>query len=139
MAQRTAQLTEQQREFLAANPYVGVVTTVREDGSPHSTPVWVDVLEDGTPSFNTETGRAKPRHIEHDARVSLVVISPEDSYTWVSISGDAEVTMEGADAQIDKLARKYIGEDEYPWRNPEEQRLSVQIRPTLIDSSGFAR
>jgi PPOX class probable F420-dependent enzyme len=137
MAQRTARLTEEQRRFLDENAYVGVVTTLREDGSPHSTPVWVDVLEDGTPSFNTATGRAKPRHIEHDPRVSLVVVSPEDPYKWVSISGEAEMTLEGADAQIDKLAKKYIGEDEYPWRNPDEQRLSVRIRPAQVDSSGL--
>lgn len=138
MAQRTAQLTEEQRRFLDENAYVGLVTTLRADGSPHSTPVWVDVLDDGTPSFNTETGRAKPRHIAHDPRVSLIVVSPEDPYTWVSITGEAEMTMEGADEQIDKLAKKYIGEDEYPLRNLEQQRLSVRIRPTQVDSSGFS-
>jgi PPOX class probable F420-dependent enzyme len=137
MAQRTAHLTEEQRRFLAENAYVGVVTTLRADGSPHSTPVWVDVLDGGTPSFNTETGRAKPRHIENDPRVSLIVVSPEDSNEWVSITGEAEMTIEGADAQIDKLAKKYIGEDEYPWRNPEQHRLSVRIRPARVDSSGL--
>lgn len=137
MAQRVAELDEQQRRFLAEHPYVGVLTTLREDGSPHSTVVWVDVLEDGTPSFNTEAGRAKPRHIENDSRVSLLVVSPQDPYTWVAISGSAEMTMAGADEQIDKLAKKYLGEDEYPWRNPEKPRLSVRIRPEYVESSGF--
>ena len=96
MAQRTMQLNEKQRRFLEENPFVGVVTTLREDGSPHPTVVWVDVLEDGTPSFNTETGRAKPRHIEHDPRVSLLVADPRNAYRWVAVSGRAEMTMEGA-------------------------------------------
>ena len=71
-----AQLDEKKAEFLD-NPFVGIATTLREDGSPHSTVVWVD-REDSVLSFNTARGRAKPRHIEHDPRVSLLVIDPED-------------------------------------------------------------
>lgn len=131
-----SKLTERQLRFLDENPFVGVVTTLREDGSPHSTVVWVDV-DDGKVSFNTATGRAKPRHLEHDPRVSLTVIDPNDTHRWVSVSGRAQVTEEGADAQIDKLAKKYIGADEYPWRNPAERRLKVLIEPEHVDSAGF--
>ena len=130
------QLKEPQKQFLDQNPFVGVVTTLREDGSPHSTIVWVDV-EDGKPSFNTATGRAKPKHLEHDPRASLLVVDPNDSYKWVAVSGHAQITQDGADAQIDKLAKKYIGKDEYPWRNPAEQRLKVLIEPERVDASGF--
>jgi PPOX class probable F420-dependent enzyme len=130
------QLKEPQKQFLDQNPFVGVVTTLREDGSPHSTIVWVDV-EDGKPSFNTAAGRAKPKHLEHDPRASLLVVDPSNAYKWVAVSGHAQVTEEGADAQIDKLAKKYIGKDEYPWRNPEEQRLKVLIEPEKVDASGF--
>jgi PPOX class probable F420-dependent enzyme len=130
------QLKERQKQFLDDNPYVGVVTTLREDGSPHSTIVWVDV-EDGKPSFNTASGRAKPKHLEHDPRASLLVVDPNDAYKWVAVSGRARVTQEGADAQIDKLAKKYIGKDEYPWRKPTEQRLKVLIEPEKVDTSGF--
>jgi PPOX class probable F420-dependent enzyme len=131
-----AKLKDEQRKFLDQNPYVGTVTTLRGDGSPHSTIVWVDV-EDGKVSFNTATGRAKPRHLEHDPRASLLVVDPNDSYRWIAISGHAELTDEGADAQIDKLAKKYLGQDEYPWRKPEEQRLKVLIEPEKVDTYGF--
>lgn len=131
-----AKLKEQQRRFLEKNPYVGVVTTLRDDGSPHSTIVWVDV-EDGKPSFNTATGRAKPRHLEQDPRASLLVVDPNDAYRWVAVSGRAEMTDDGADAQIDKLAKKYIGRDEYPWRKPTEKRVKVLIEPETVDASGF--
>jgi PPOX class probable F420-dependent enzyme len=131
-----AKLKDEQRKFLDQNPYVGTVTTLRGDGSPHSTIVWVDV-EDGKVSFNTATGRAKPRHLEHDPRASLLVVDPNDSYRWIAISGHAELTDEGADAQIDKLAKKYLGRDEYPWRKPTEQRLKVLIEPEKVDSYGF--
>lgn len=130
------QLKEPQKQFLEENPFVGIVTTLRPDGSPHSTVVWVDV-EEGKPSFNTATGRAKPHHLEHDPRASLLVIDPNDAYKWVAVSGPVRVTEEGADAQIDKLAKKYIGQDEYPWHKPTEQRLKVLIEPEKVDASGF--
>jgi PPOX class probable F420-dependent enzyme len=129
-------LKERQKRFLDENPYVGIVTTLREDGSPHSTPVWVDV-EDGKVSFNTATGRAKPRHLEHDPRASLTVVDPNDAYKWVAVSGPVQVTEEGADEQIDKLAKKYIGEDKYPWRNPQETRVKVVIEPEHVDARGL--
>jgi PPOX class probable F420-dependent enzyme len=130
-----AKLDEKQIQFLE-QPFVGVVTTLREDGSPHSTVVWVDV-DDGVPSFNTAAGRAKPRHLEHDQRAALVVVDPSDPYKWVAVDGRAEVTTEGADPQIDKLAKKYLGKDEYPSRRPGEQRLKVRITPEHVTASGF--
>jgi PPOX class probable F420-dependent enzyme len=131
-----AVLKDKERKFLNDNPFIGVVTDLREDGSPHSTPVWVDV-DDGKVSFNTATGRAKPRHLEKDPRVALIVTDPEDPYKWVSITGRAELTKQGADEQIDKLAKKYLGRDEYPWRKPEETRLKVLIEPQTVESRGI--
>lgn len=130
-----AKLNDQQKQFLE-QPFVGVATTLREDGSPHSTIVWVDV-EDGVVSFNTALGRAKPNHLQQDPRAGLLVVDPNDSYKWVAVDGPAELTTDGADAQIDKLAKKYLGKDEYPWRKPEEQRVKVRITPEHITASGL--
>jgi PPOX class probable F420-dependent enzyme len=131
-----ARLKEQEKQFIERNPYVGVVTTLRDDGSPHSTIVWVD-MENGKPSFNTAMGRAKPKHLEHDPRASLLVVDPNDAYKWVAVSGHTQMTEEGADAQIDKLAKKYVGKDKYPWRKPTERRVTVLIEPEKVDASGF--
>ena len=131
-----AKLEEKPRKFLDESPNVGVATTLREDGSPHSTIVWVDV-EDGVVSFNTALGRAKPKHLEKDPRAGVLVVDPNDSYKWVSVDGHAELTTDGADAQIDKLAKKYLGKDVYPWHNPEEQRVTVRITPEHITASGL--
>jgi PPOX class probable F420-dependent enzyme len=131
-----AKLEEKRRKFLDESPHVGIATTLREDGSPHSTVVWVDV-EDGKVSFNTARGRAKSIHLERDPRASLLMVDPNDAFKWVAVSGPAELTEEGADAQIDKLAKKYLGKDEYPWRNPEETRVKVLIEPEKVDASGF--
>lgn len=129
------QLTESQREFLQ-NPYVGIATTLRPDGSPHSTVVWVDVDEKG-PSFNTARGRTKPNNLEHDPRLSLTVVDPQNVYRWLSVSGRAQLVDEGADDQIDRLAKKYLGKDEYPWRKPTEHRVSVRISPERVESTGL--
>jgi PPOX class probable F420-dependent enzyme len=130
------ELTEKQREFLDKNPFVGTATTLRQDGSPHNTIVWVDT-EDDAVTFNTAVGRAKERHLRKDPRAAMTVVDPENTYRWVSVSGHAELTREGADQQIDKLAKKYLGQDEYPWRNPEEERIKVRITPEKVDSAGF--
>ena len=131
-----AALSEAQLRFLAENPFVGVLTTIRPDGSPHSTVVWVDV-EDGVVSFNTEEGRAKVRHLDDEPRASLLVLDPSDPYRWVAVTGATEITTKGAQEQIDELAKKYLGEDRYPWPNPGKKRLKVLIRPQHVDSSGF--
>jgi PPOX class probable F420-dependent enzyme len=130
-----AALTDKQRQFLAENPFVGVATTLREDGSPHSTVVWVDA--DGGVSFNTARGRAKERNLARDPRVSLLVVDPQNAYRWVSVTGHAELVDDGADEQIDKLAKKYLGADTYPWRSASERRVSVRITPERIDSTGL--
>jgi PPOX class probable F420-dependent enzyme len=130
-----AKLSETQEQFLE-QPYVGVVTTLRKDGSPHNTVVWVDV-EDGVPSFNTALGRAKPTHLEHDPRAALIVVDPSDPYKWVALHGFAELTTEGADQQIDRLAKKYLGADEYPNRREGEQRVKVRITPEHVSASGL--
>jgi len=130
-----ATLDEKARRFLE-EPFAGEVTTLRPDGSPHTTVVWVDVDTDEV-IFNTAVGRAKERYLRKDPRVSLIVVDPENSYRWVSVSGTAALTTDGADDEIDRLAKKYLGKDEYPWRKPEEQRISVRIRPERVDASGL--
>jgi PPOX class probable F420-dependent enzyme len=135
MATETKTLTQSQREFLE-QPFYAAVTTLRKDGSPHTTVVWVDVDDEGV-LFNTASGRAKPRHLERDARVSLTVIDPEDGYRWISVDGRVELTTEGADASIDKLAKKYLGKDEYPWHKPGEDRIIVRIRPEHVRAHGL--
>jgi PPOX class probable F420-dependent enzyme len=129
-------LTDRQRAFLG-EPFVATVTDLRPDGSPHTTVVWVDVEGDGGVSFNTAYGRAKPRYIAADPRVSLTVVDPQDPYRWLSVSGEATLVDEGADEQIDRLAKKYIGADSYPFRQPGEKRVTVRITVEKIDSRGL--
>ena len=132
-----ARLSDAQRAFVQDNPFVGTVTTLRADGSPHSTVVWVDTDGDEVVRFNTARGRAKERHILRDPRVSVAVVDPQDAFRWVAITGTAELVDDGADNHIDRLAKKYLGADSYPFRNAAEQRVIVRITVDRVDGIGI--
>lgn len=112
------------------------VATLRADGSVHGVPVWVDVQE-GRPVLNSAEGRAWVRNVERDPRVTLTVVNAENPYEYVEVRGRvAERTHEGADAHIDAMAKKYMGVDEYPMRQPGEQRVIIRVEPEHVHLSG---
>ena len=122
-------------ELLQAKNFANVAT-LRSDGSVHAVPVWVDVQE-GRPVLNTAEGRAWPRNLERDPRITLEVQNMENPYEYVEIRGRvAERTHEGADAHIDQLAKKYLGVDQYPMRQPGEQRLIIRVEPEYVKVMG---
>jgi len=129
-----AKLTDEQQEFLR-QPYFAVATTIRKDGSPHNTVVWVDVEDDGAPSFNTALHRAKAKHVERNPTAALTVIDPT-FYKWIAVEGRAELTTDDAEAQIDRLAQKYDG-TEYQGRTPDMVRVKVRIDPEHVTAYGF--
>lgn len=129
-----ASLTPAQAELFKEANYA-VLTTIRADGSPHNTPVWVDIDGGGTVSINTVIGRAKHRHLERDPRIALTLM--KEPYKWVSITGRVSgTTTDGANDQIDKLAKKYLGEDKYPWHHEGDVRIAATIAIDKVDSFG---
>ena len=111
------------------------VATVMPDGSPHVTPVWVDT--DGEfVLFNTAKGRLKYRNLSRDPRVAISLSAKDDDYRTVVLRGRAEFIEEGADAHIDRLAKKYLGVDSYPHRQPGEVRVTVRVVPETIQRRG---
>jgi PPOX class probable F420-dependent enzyme len=129
-------LSESQAELFRGRNW-GTVVTLREDGSPHATPVWIDTDGENV-LFNTAVGRAKERHLRADPRVAVTVLPAEDQQSgYVTVSGTAEITEEGAFDHIDKLAKKYIDEDKYPFLQPGEQRVIVKVKPDKVDAQGF--
>jgi PPOX class probable F420-dependent enzyme len=118
-------------ELLEAKNFCNV-STINADGSVHAAPVWVDV-QDGLAVLNTAEGRVWPRNLERDPRVTLTVPNLENPYEYVSIRGRvAERTHDGADAHIDALAKKYLDQDSYPFRQPGERRLILRIEPEHV-------
>ena len=128
-------LSEKQAELFRGKNW-GTVVTLRQDGSPHATPVWIDTDGENV-LFNTAIGRAKERHLRRDPRVSITVLPAENQQAgYVSVSGTAELTEEGAKEHIDSLAQKYLGQDEYPYLQPGERRVIVKVKPEKIDAQG---
>ena len=112
------------------------LATVMPDGSPQVTPVWFDFV-DGNVRVNTARGRVKDRNMSQNSRVALDIMDPENPYRHVQVRGRvSEVTEEGADAHIDSLAKKYLGKDTYPFRQPNEKRVIYTIEPVTVAASG---
>jgi PPOX class probable F420-dependent enzyme len=112
------------------------LAAVGADGRPQVTPVWVDF--DGTHvRFNTARGRVKERNLRRNPQVALAAQDPDNPYRYVQVRGRVvEMTEAGADAHIDALARKYLGQERYPWRRPGEVRLTVKILPERVQGLG---
>jgi PPOX class probable F420-dependent enzyme len=112
------------------------VATLNGDGSPQVTPVWIDF--DGTHVLvNTAKGRVKARNFAREPRVALSIIDPDNAYRYLGIQGRViEMTEAGGDAHIDKMAKKYLGKDTYPYRAPGEVRIIVKIAPEKVHANG---
>ena len=103
--------------------------TMMPNGRPQVTPVWVDF--DGEHVIvNSAKGRQKDRNMRRDPHVALSIIDPDNPYRYLEIRGTvAEITEDGAAKHIDKMAKKYIDQDKYPWSKPGEVRVLYKIRP----------
>lgn len=130
-----AEIPQSHRDIIEG-PNIAHVATLMPDGSPHSTPVWIDI--DGNDLvFNTAEGRQKVRNLDRDGRVAISIHDSANPYRYIQVRGRVvEKTHEGADAHIDKMAKKYLGEDTYPWRGPNEKRVIYRIRPEHITTMG---
>jgi len=114
----------------------GSFTTLMPDGSPQTTPVWVD-FEDGKVLVNTALGRQKDKNVRRDARVTVTLIDPDNPYRYLEVRGRVdEITTDGADKHIDKMAKKYLGADKYPFAKPGEQRVLFKITPHKFSTMG---
>jgi PPOX class probable F420-dependent enzyme len=123
---------------LLQEPLLADFVTLMSDGSPQVTPVWVDVEPDGRHVLiNTAEGRLKAKNTERDPRVALSIVDNQNPYRTVEVRGRVtERRHEGADAHIDAMAKKYLGQDKYPWRQPSEQRVILRIAPDRVLEQG---
>ena len=107
----------------------GNLVTLMPSGQPQVTPVWVD-FDGEHVIFNSARGRQKDKNVRRDPRVALAVIDPENPYRYLEIRGRVvEITEEGAGEHINKMAKKYLGVDKYPYGQPGEVRVLYKIKP----------
>jgi PPOX class probable F420-dependent enzyme len=112
------------------------LATQMPDGSPQVTPVWFD-YDGKIIRVNSAKGRVKVRNMQVGSPVALSIMDPDNPYRYVQVRGRVRrVTEEGADAHIDSLARKYLGQDKYPFAQPGEVRVLYEIEPTASNGMG---
>ncbi len=108
------------------------VASLDPDGSPNVSAVWVELDGDDI-VINTALGRAKARNLANDARVAVSLVDPDDAYATITVRGTVVTfTTDGADEVIDRLAKKYLDVDTYPFRQEGEVRVTVKIHPDRI-------
>lgn len=130
-----ATIPEQFRDLLTKKAFAHLATLM-PDGSPQVTPVWFD-FDGSHVRVNSAKGRVKDKNMRRNGQVALAIQDPDDPYRYLAVRGRVEeITEAGADAHIDALAKKYLGKDRYPYRQPGEVRVIYRIRPERVSSMG---
>ncbi len=131
----TTTIPENFRDLLQKKAFAHLATLM-QDGSPQVTPVWFD-YDGSTIRINTAKGRVKDKNMRRNGRVALAIQDPDNPYRYLAVRGRVEeVTEAGADTHIDSLAKKYLGQDRYPYRQPGEVRVTYRIRPERVSTMG---
>ena len=130
-----ANIPEKYRDLFEKKAFANLAT-VMPDGTPQVTPVWVD-FDGNHVLVNSARGRQKDKNMERNPSVSLSIMDPDNPYRYLEVRGRVdEITEEGAEDHIDKMAKKYIGQDKYPWRRPGEVRVLYKIKPERTSQMG---
>ena len=117
---------------LLREPSYAQLATLMPDGSPQVTQVWIDIEGDHI-IVNTAVGHQKERNVRRDPRVAINLVDPNDQARQAAIRGQVvEMTTDGAAEQINVLAKKYMGVDEYPFGSPDETRITLKIAPEHV-------
>jgi PPOX class probable F420-dependent enzyme len=112
------------------------LATLMPDGQPQVTPVWCD-FDGEHVIINSAKGRQKDRNLRREPRVALSILDPSNPYRYLEVRGRVvEVTEDGAEEHIDRMAMKYLGTDKYPFRQPGEVRVLYKIKPEHTTSMG---
>jgi PPOX class probable F420-dependent enzyme len=123
-------------DLLTQKKALANLATIQPDGSPQVTPVWFDYT-DGKIRVNTAKGRVKARNLTEGAKVALAIVDPDNDYRYMQIRGTVtKATTDGAMQQIDALAKKYLGQDTYPWHKPGDVRVLYEITPSAVQALG---
>jgi PPOX class probable F420-dependent enzyme len=127
-----AERIEGRARELLEGPNFAAVATLQEDGAPAVNVIWVDVADDHV-VLNSAEGRGWPQNLRRDPRTTVTVVNRENPYEYVQIRGRlSEEDHEQAEENIDRLAKKYLGEDTYPFRRPGERRVMFRIEPERV-------
>jgi PPOX class probable F420-dependent enzyme len=130
-----AESIESWRDLLETKKAFAHIATLMPDGTPQSTPVWID-YRNGKVLVNSAKGRVKVRNLKPGSPVAISITDPDNPYRYVQIRGKvSRVTEQGAADHIDKMAKKYLDKDKYPFAKPGEVRVLFEIEPTRVSGT----
>lgn len=129
------EIPEKYRDLFDKKAFANLATLM-PGGSPQVTPVWIDF--DGTHLIvNSALGRQKDKNMNENPSVALSILDPDNPYRYLEVRGRVtEITQDGAEDHIDRMAKKYMGLDKYPYRRPGEVRVIYKIEPERISAMG---
>jgi PPOX class probable F420-dependent enzyme len=131
----SAKIPEKYRDLFNKRAFASL-GTIMPDGRPQVTPVWCDV-EGDLVLFNSAKGRQKDKNVRRDPHVSMAIIDPDNPYRYLEIRGSVvEITEQGANEHIDKMAKKYLDADKYPYGQPGEVRVIYKVQPEHVNVMG---
>jgi PPOX class probable F420-dependent enzyme len=109
------------------------VSVPRQDGTVQSVIVWTHADDQGNVTLNSAEGRDWPANLRKAGTATVTLMADGNPYEYVSVTGRLiEDTHDGADEDIDFLAKKYIDADSYPFRKEGEQRILFKLRPERV-------
>ena len=108
------------------------IATLMKDGSPQLSPVWAN-YEDGFIMVNTAEGRIKHKNVTRDPRVAVSVVSKDNPLDMTTIRGKVEEIIPDYDyIHADKLTKQYMGRVHYPFKQENEKRITLKIKPEQV-------
>lgn len=135
MSQHQTNITEPLIKNLFEDKNIAFVATIMKDGSPQITPTWIDI-QGNEILINTALGRVKQKNVTRDPRIAVSIVDRNNPFHMVTLRGEVidQITGELADNHIDKLAKKYLDKEKYPFRAPGEKRVILKVKPTRVAS-----
>ncbi len=123
---------EPKAENLFKDKNLVFIATVMKDGSPQLSPVWAN-YEDGYILVNTAEGRVKHKNVLRDSRVAISAVSQNNPLDMTTIRGKViEIVPDYDYVHINKLTKKYMGVENYPFRQAGEKRIVLKIKPEKV-------
>ncbi len=132
----TLQVIPESHADLLDSKALAHVATIGPEGEPQVNPVWFGT-QDGYIVFSQTITRQKFRNVQDEPRVAFSIVDPTNDYRYLEVRGVVErIDPDSDNAFINSMAKKYMGEDVYPWHRPGDERVVVVVRPVHTTQMG---
>ena len=135
-------MTSDEREKYLSDVHVGVIAVERPGRAPLSVPIWYGYEPGGEVLLWTESGSVKHRLISEAGRLAITVQDEQPPYKYVTAEGDVTSIGPATDAEVRRLAIRYLGEEEgntFTDQNLTPTSVVIRMRPTRWLSTDYSK